>query len=493
MDHKSYYSALAALWGAGLLLLALAGPGCKAPRASFTVVRFEDKSWYESEFKPLTADYRVFDPALRDFASVKMLQARRLAAVHPERPVEPDTWSFFAAAQQGDWRQAHHLYWKLASLWEQGAEGGRDEQMATAVWYPVHETFRAYELVSHAPAEFLRIGLEITNSMPSGSIYFGGSDPGRFLFAFLNSSRTNGEPFFTLTQNALHDGMYLESVREMYGGKLNLPTSNDLHRAWATHLTARDRSDPGASSQKDQTQILGGVGGTDPAVQREINGHLVQTILEMNPTREGFIEGNVRFNWNEPHLVPHGLIFHLHREPLTELSEDIVRRDRNFWGHQVARLLGRDLAQNLSVTNLAHFLEQVWVDRDLSGFKGDPDYIREGRPREDRTDDLNPAVVLAAARLAIADLYLWRAQTAVTENARARMLREADLAYRQALALGPYDFTISQSYLDFLASQQRFGEILRLVEMTPRLFPEKDLQDWQQQWRDLVEREKSRP
>ena len=116
----------------------------------------------------------------------------------------------------------------------------------------------------------------------------------------------------------------------------------------------------------------------------------------------------------------------------------------------------------------------------------------ERRPRGDRPADLNPAVTLASARLAIADLYLWRAQTTLTESARKRMMREADLAYRQSLALDPYDFAASQSYLDFLASQQRFDELLRLVEVTPRLFPEKELEDWQQQWRESVTREKSR-
>ena len=60
---------------------------------------------------------------------------------------------------------------------------------------------------------------DIIASIPPGSIYFGGTDPGRFLITAMEKSQVNADPFFLLTQNALADGNYLDYLRSMYGGQ----------------------------------------------------------------------------------------------------------------------------------------------------------------------------------------------------------------------------------------------------------------------------------
>jgi len=63
------------------------------------------------------------------------------------------------------------------------------------------------------------------------SIYFGGSDSGRMLVTALCQDHAQGKPFFTLTQNALSDGRYMDYLRAMYGKQISLPTTNDVQAA----------------------------------------------------------------------------------------------------------------------------------------------------------------------------------------------------------------------------------------------------------------------
>ena len=49
----------------------------------------------------------------------------------------------------------------------------------------------------------IAFGNDIIQSIPDGSIYFGGTDPGRFVVTALMESHADGKPFFTLSQNPL--------------------------------------------------------------------------------------------------------------------------------------------------------------------------------------------------------------------------------------------------------------------------------------------------
>ena len=69
-----------------------------------------------------------------------------------------------------------------------------------------------------------KFGREIIDSIPPGSIYFGGTEPGRFIVTAMCKSQPDGDPFFTLTQNWLADGCYLDYLRSTYGNKIYIPT-----------------------------------------------------------------------------------------------------------------------------------------------------------------------------------------------------------------------------------------------------------------------------
>jgi hypothetical protein len=96
--------------------------------------------------------------------------------------------------------------------------GHSDMSLRTSYWGPVLEICLAYGCVDHCEPAYTQMAVDdIINSIPPGSIYFGGTDPGRGLPTAFCKSHVDANPFYTLTQNALADGTYLEYLQEMYG------------------------------------------------------------------------------------------------------------------------------------------------------------------------------------------------------------------------------------------------------------------------------------
>ena len=72
----------------------------------------------------------------------------------------------------------------------------------------------------------------------------------------------------------------------------------------------------------------------------EINGLLVKTIFDKNPDREFYIEESFPLDWMYPNLEPHGLIIKINRQPLPELSDEIVQRDHDYWTKYIQPMIG---------------------------------------------------------------------------------------------------------------------------------------------------------
>ena len=79
------------------------------------------------------------------------------------------------------------------------------------------------------------------------------------------------------------------------------------------------------------TQTSGRVQVSGQVAVMEINGLLVKIIFDKNPNREFYIEESFPLDWMYPYLEPHGLIFKINRQPLPELSDEIVQRDHDYW------------------------------------------------------------------------------------------------------------------------------------------------------------------
>ncbi len=414
----------------------------------------------------LATSASALDVELARFVAAKEIQARQLAEAQTNK-VPSIVGSFFDAVRVDDWETATNLHARL------GRGSGRYTSetnppfpgLQTEVWQPISETFGAYEQFHDWDKKWLRrFGREIIDSIPKGSIYFGGTDPGRFWISAMSESHRDGRPFFTLTQNQLADGTYLEYLRKMYGDKLYIPTADDSQATFQEYLTnAQQRLKAGklrpgedVRSVDNRVQVSGQV-----AVMA-INGLLVKIILKKNPDHEFYLEESFPLDWMYPQLSPHGLIMKLHPEPLTTLREAEVQKDFDYWKRFVGELIGDWITDKTSVKEVCDFNEKICLRKDLAGFKGDAGFARN--PDTQKT--------FSKLRCSIAGLYAWRANQSQDRDEKTRMRNAADLAYRQALALCPSLPEAVFRYCNWLVERKRYSEAVLVADTCRRLDPD---------------------
>src|SRR5688572_9449411 len=99
-----------------------------------------------------------------------------------------------------------------------------------------------------------------------------------------------------------------------------------------------------------------------------------------------------------PHLTPIGVIMKINRQPLTELSQEIVDRDHKFWSDYSERLIGNWITYDTPIKEITEFAERVYVNKDFRGFKGDLTFLR----------DEDGQKAFSKLRSSIAGVYAWR-------------------------------------------------------------------------------------
>ncbi|MGH7952186.1 MAG: M56 family metallopeptidase, partial [Limisphaerales bacterium] len=376
--------------------------------------------------------------------------------------VVPDCRPFFAAAARGDWPAVSNLWSDLENhtLGSSKSTNGYPHGM----WLqPVRETFGAVEQFTAGSEKYATdFGDDIIQSIPPGSIYFGGTDPGRFIVTMMEKSHVNGDPFFTLTQNALADGTYLEYLRSMYGEEIYIPTKADSQKCFEDYVadiqkrSAAHELKPGEHIKEDQGRVQ--ISGQVAVMQ--INGLLVKTIFDQNTNRDFYVEESWPLDWMYPYLEPHGLIMKINRQPLSELSDEIVQRDHDYWTKTIQPMIGDWLNEDTSVQEITDFAKKVFLQHDFNGFTGDPQFVQNEYSCK----------MFSKERDSIADLYVWRMNHAATFDEKERMALEADFAFRQALALCPYNSEAAKGYASFLKSRHRDSDAALVTEMAKQ-FP----------------------
>lgn len=433
----------------------------------------------------------------RKFFATKEKQAKELekrdrsqgtnfgSTVFVQKGLPPDVWDFFRAGKKGDWKRTAKLYYQIAARsYQFDSRQPRDERLATTAWQPINEAFRGYEQLSAAePKYILAYGREIVRSIPRDSVYFGGTDAGRFVITFLNQSEHPDEPFCTITQNALTDGLYLEYLRATYGKKISIPTEEDQQTGFNDYLQdAQQRLKDNKLKPGEDVKIVNGrvqVSGQIAVMQ--INARIAKILFDKNPEREFFLDdaGWATLDWMLPHMSPQGFIFKINRAPLSELSEEVVQKDRQFWKRCVSEALGDWLTDETSVQEVCDFGEKVFLKKDLADFRGDPRFVRTARNWKSLSEFVGASPVFSKSRSNIASLYAWWAHNSHSPEEKQRMTKEADFAFRQALALCPYQYGAIRDYYYFLAEQNRFEEATRVIQTTVSFFPDnKEYQDF---------------
>jgi hypothetical protein len=406
--------------------------------------------------------------AVRKEAHSKEL-AKRFNAQMP-----PVVWAYFEAAAQGNWPEAARLGEELRHLSFPPGLPKPDPIVTSQVWSAVMEIFMAFaQFAIGDPKYAFRFGQDIIRSIPSGSIFFGGTDAGRGLVTALCRSHETGDPFFTLTQNALGDRPYLLYLREIYGRSIFIPSDEDLQQArdeYQRDLERREREHELVPGERVE-RVDGKIQCTTVIAGWAVNSALARLIFDRNPDRQFFVEESFHLEWMYPHLVPHGLVMAICRQPLVTLPPELVEQDRKYWSDQIAEMLGDWLRLETPVSEVCAFAEKVFLRKDLGGFTGDPKYVAS-----------EPAChAFSKLRTAIAGLYGWRMRNDSDPAAQRRMAEAADFACRQAFVLSPRSPEAAIRCMGHYLSENRPAEALLVVETASRLAPENNqLQSWLQ-------------
>jgi hypothetical protein len=372
--------------------------------------------------------------------------------------------AFFAAAAKVDWLTVSNAFVEFRKHAGQYEHSGKtDERLRGTAWQAVLETWGALDAFGEGDEKYsLAFGTNIITSIPPGSIYFGGTDPGRFIITALQKSHVAGDPFFTLTQNALADATYLEYLRGMYGAKIYTPTDEDSKKCFQDYMqnVAQRRSKNQLQWGEDvKTGPDGHIQVSGQVAVMNINGLLVKLILDKNPDREFYIEESFPFDWMYPHLEPHGLIFKINRQPLPGLSDEIVEQDHDYWRGLVRPMIGDWLTDATPVEQVAAFAQKTFGKQDFSGFTGDPRFIQNAYSHR----------MFSKLRSSLAGLYAWRLKQAADASEKERMAREADFAFRQAWALCPDSPEAVFRYVNLLMEQKRVADALIVAETAAQM------------------------
>ena len=175
-------------------------------------------------------------------------------------------------------------------------------------------------------------------AMTTNAVFFGGTDPGRFVPTYMIFSADVRPDVFLITQNALADNTYMDTMRDMYGDDIWMPLQKDNSDAFSQYVedvqSGRKPNYGDISFEGGRVQVTGAL-----AVM-EINGIITEQIFRMNRDRHDFyVEESYTMRWMYPYETPHGLIMKIEKEK-TPLTAKHVRNDLDFWDWYSRRLLG---------------------------------------------------------------------------------------------------------------------------------------------------------
>ncbi len=405
------------------------------------------------------------------FCAAKDQQVKQLAA-KLKAEVLPTATDYFEAAKKGDWVQAFDLFREVTDFLRNSSRSEDQGTLDATTRAAALEVQLALEqFIEGEPKYAMAFGNDIMKSLPHGSIYFGGTDPGRGLVTALSASHEKADPCFTLTQNALADGGYLTYLRTMYGGRISTPTAKDSEGAFKEYLDdarrrlEHDKNFPNEPRQlkpgEDVRMNKGKVNVSGQVAVMAINGLLAKIIFDRNPDREFFVEESFPLDWMYPHLSPHGLVMKIHRKPVASISPEVVEKDRKYWLEQQRGMMGGWLKPETSVKEICAFAEKVFVKRDLDGFEGDPRFVQSDHATK----------MYSKLRSSISGVYVWRSKNADSDAERERMRSAADFGFRQAFALCPSSSEAVFRYVSLLTEQKRFEDALLIAETAAKIDP----------------------
>jgi len=276
----------------------------------------------------------------------------------------------------------------------------------------------------------------------------------------------------------LFEEAYPEAIAKSIGGvypdrEIHTPSNEQSQRSFSDYLTdAQRRLEHDRTRPNEQRQIEAGedvkvienhVQVSGQVAVMAINGLLTQVIFEQNPDHEFYVEESFPLEWMYDYLTPFGIIMKINRQPVGELTEEILARDHKFWSDYSERLVGNWITYDTTVSNICAFAEKTYHHRDFKGFKGDPRFVRDNDGQK----------AFSKLRSSIAGLYNWwlDPRNGKSPDSQRRALREAEFAFKQAYAFCPYSPEAVFRYINLLISLGRVDEAMLIAVTSQRLDP----------------------
>lgn len=251
------------------------------------------------------------------------------------------------------------------------------------------------------------------------SIFFGGTDPGRFVPTYMIYSALFRPDVYLITQNALADDTYMSVERDLYGDEIWIPAKEDSAEAFNIYVDEVQRGVRQANGdlkiENGRVQVTGALG------VMEINGILTKMMHDHDRLRHSFyVEESYVIPWMYPYLSSHGLIMKLNADK-TPYDAKRAAKDMDFWDWYVRRLL-----------------DDPMYRRDFAGQKS-----------------------FSKLRAAIAGLYQKQGR-----------YREAAQAFREAVALYPASPEATFRYAqEILLPFRKWDQVLEMMDYTDAIDP----------------------
>jgi len=205
--------------------------------------------------------------------------------------------------------------------------------------------------------------------MGQEAIFFGGTDPGRFVPTYMIYSADVRPDVYLITQNALADNTYMSVMRDLYGNDIWIPSVTDSAKAFKTYVdeikSGKRPKTAGIKTEGGRVQISGVLG------VMEINGILAKDIFDYNNYKhEFYVEESYVIRWMYPYLMPHGLIMKIQHDRMAKLTPTMVNNDIDFWDWYTRRLTSdekftRDVVARKSFSKLRSAIAGLYANRRL--------------------------------------------------------------------------------------------------------------------------------
>ncbi len=221
--------------------------------------------------------------------------------------------------------------------------------------------------------------------MGPDAVFFGGTDPGRFVPTYMIYSAMVRPDVYLITQNALADSTYLdtmrgisregEGVQGVYSDQIWMPTVEDNRRAFQRYtddVQSGRRPDIGGITRTPDGRVS--VNGALAVMQ--INAIIAEDIFLKNRDRHDFyVEESYPMDWMYRYITPNGLIMKVNRDEFWKegarpvpYPAAVANADMDFWDWYVRRLVndpkyGRDMPARKAFNKLRSALAGTYVQR----------------------------------------------------------------------------------------------------------------------------------